>query len=100
MGPEDREVKEPLINHEQNYEPAHQEDAADEAAGWYMLFSWSRCVSVEETPWNLFSEHFGVSGPGDLEAPPEDSENKGNGVGVTVLMTTFIMLGESSWRAL
>ncbi|CAL8466173.1 g5709 [Coccomyxa elongata] len=65
MGPEDREIKEPLINRERDYEPAHQEDAANQSAG-----------------------------PGDLEAPPEDPENKGNGVGVTVLMTTFIMLGD------
>ncbi|KAK9902167.1 hypothetical protein WJX75_006684 [Coccomyxa subellipsoidea] len=61
---EDKEVKEPLIAHEDSNLEASREQADLDG---------------------------GSAGAGDEEAP---QENKGNNVGVTVLMTTFIMLGD------
>lgn len=100
MGPEDQEIKEPLISNEQNHPRAQQEHAAGEGSGGCMSVIWSKCGSFEKTLWTYLYQKIGVTGPGDVEAPPEDPESKGDGIGVSVLMTTCIMLGETSWRAL
>lgn len=49
MGPEDREIKEPLIHHERNIQPALHEDATGGSSGAYTLVTWSLCVIVDKT---------------------------------------------------